>query len=143
MRFSDWSSDVCSSDLSSAGLNLGFDRYRYSFVGRDWGDATSPVRIAAEWTGPTPLDASLEIAGRQGCDVNPLDPSATADRERLLSYVWPDQPERLARIAAALDAAAAAGTRVERADRSEEHTSELQSLMRLSYAVFFLKKKQD
>src|SRR3546814_14303362 len=99
MRFSDWSSDVCSSDLSSAGLNLGFDRYRYSFVGRDWGDATSPVRIAAEWTGPTPLDASLEIAGRQGCDVNPLDPSATADRERLLSYVRPDQPERLARIA--------------------------------------------
>src|SRR3546814_10751491 len=27
-------------------------------------------------------------------------------------------------------------------DRSEEHTSELQSLMRISYAVFFLKKKQ-
>src|SRR3546814_6970567 len=29
------------------------------------------------------------------------------------------------------------------ADRSEEHTSELQSLMRLSYAVFCLKKKQQ
>src|SRR3546814_7534953 len=29
-----------------------------------------------------------------------------------------------------------------RADRSEEHTSELQSLMRISYAVFCLKKKQ-
>src|SRR3546814_10332281 len=28
-------------------------------------------------------------------------------------------------------------------DRSEEHTSELQSLMRISYAVFFLKKKKD
>src|SRR3546814_6494084 len=28
-----------------------------------------------------------------------------------------------------------------RASRSEEHTSELQSLMRISYAVFFLKKK--
>src|SRR3546814_8341519 len=28
-------------------------------------------------------------------------------------------------------------------DRSEEHTSELQSLMRISYAVFCLKKKQD
>src|SRR3546814_5203660 len=30
---------------------------------------------------------------------------------------------------------------IERADRSEEHTSELQSLMRISYAVFCLKKK--
>src|SRR3546814_5716132 len=31
----------------------------------------------------------------------------------------------------------------ERADRSEEHTSELQSLMRISYAVFCLKKKKQ
>src|SRR3546814_3925642 len=31
---------------------------------------------------------------------------------------------------------------VRRADRSEEHTSELQSLMRISYAVFCLKKKK-
>src|SRR3546814_5017376 len=30
-----------------------------------------------------------------------------------------------------------------RADRSEEHTSELQSLMRISYAVFCLKKKHE
>src|SRR3546814_5246330 len=33
--------------------------------------------------------------------------------------------------------------RLDRADRSEEHTSELQSLMRISYAVFCLKKKQQ
>src|SRR3546814_4673017 len=33
------------------------------------------------------------------------------------------------------------GIRVRSAVRSEEHTSELQSLMRISYAVFFLKKK--
>src|SRR3546814_3428536 len=31
----------------------------------------------------------------------------------------------------------------DRADRSEEHTSELQSLMRISYAVFCLKKKKN
>src|SRR3546814_3182097 len=35
----------------------------------------------------------------------------------------------------------AAGQRRRRVDRSEEHTSELQSLMRISYAVFCLKKK--
>src|SRR3546814_6107161 len=34
------------------------------------------------------------------------------------------------------------GQGIERADRSEEHTSELQSLMRISYAVFCLKKKK-
>src|SRR3546814_1799308 len=33
--------------------------------------------------------------------------------------------------------------RVDQADRSEEHTSELQSLMRISYAVFCLKKKNN
>src|SRR3546814_3026763 len=33
-------------------------------------------------------------------------------------------------------------TRIERLARSEEHTSELQSLMRISYAVFCLQKKQ-
>src|SRR3546814_6090107 len=33
------------------------------------------------------------------------------------------------------------GKIIEREDRSEEHTSELQSLMRISYAVFCLKKK--
>src|SRR3546814_13511111 len=32
---------------------------------------------------------------------------------------------------------------VQRAERSEEHTSELQSLMRISYAVFCLKKKKQ
>src|SRR3546814_3567678 len=34
------------------------------------------------------------------------------------------------------------GTHLVEADRSEEHTSELQSLMRISYAVFCLKKKK-
>src|SRR3546814_9426786 len=41
------------------------------------------------------------------------------------------------------DAAAAAAVAMVRAGRSEEHTSELQSLMRISYAVFCLKKKKQ
>src|SRR3546814_1324460 len=44
------------------------------------------------------------------------------------------------RAGAALDAATEQG--IEFGDRSEEHTSELQSLMRISYAVFCLKKKK-
>src|SRR3546814_5762683 len=39
--------------------------------------------------------------------------------------------------------APAAGISTERSPRSEEHTSELQSLMRISYAVFCLKKKKQ
>src|SRR3546814_10308728 len=35
------------------------------------------------------------------------------------------------------------GCATDRVDRSEEHTSELQSLMRISYAVFCLKKKKN
>src|SRR3546814_5410319 len=37
----------------------------------------------------------------------------------------------------------ALGPDLQRAERSEEHTSELQSLMRISYAVFCLKKKKE
>src|SRR3546814_2970081 len=37
----------------------------------------------------------------------------------------------------------AATPRIERGERSEEHTSELQSLLRISYAVFCLKKKTN
>lgn len=104
---------------SSAGLNLGFDRYRYDLGVRTWGDAASPVRIAARWEGEPPIDARLAVAGRAGCDRSPLDPADPADRDRLLAYVWPDQADRLARIAAALDVAAASGRRVERADAAD------------------------
>jgi hypothetical protein len=49
----------------------------------------------------------VRIARRRGCDLNPLDVTSAADRERLLAYVWPDQPERLARVEAAINIAAA------------------------------------
>src|SRR3546814_18683062 len=51
------------------------------------------------------------------------------------------QPRRQAG-AGAEQVQVAAGVRMPKADRSEEHTSELQSLMRISYAVFCLKKKK-
>src|SRR3546814_8446494 len=47
-----------------------------------------------------------------------------------------DQPER------AVDEAERRKEKIESDDKSEEHTSELQSLMRISYAVFCLKKKK-
>jgi hypothetical protein len=105
---------------ASAGLNLGFDRYRYDLGSGHWGDPSSPVRLGPCWEGDAPpLEAPLSIAARAGCDVAPLDPADRRDRERLLSYIWPDQMQRLARIEAALDLAAASPWRVERSDAAD------------------------
>src|SRR3546814_2347096 len=52
-----------------------------------------------------------------------------------------DGPRRRGRLAQALEEFLRATKDGHGADRSEEHTSELQSLMRISYAVFCLKKK--
>jgi hypothetical protein len=54
------------------------------------------------------------VTERAGVDLNPLDP--VTDRLRLLSYIWPDQTERLARTEAALDAAARLRPPVARGD---------------------------
>jgi hypothetical protein len=98
---------------ASAGLNLGFTEYRYQL---GYGDPTSSVEIPTHWEGNAPALAPLQIAERAGCDVAPLDPRT--DRERLLAYIWPDQPARIARTEAALAVAAEAPWRVARAPAS-------------------------
>jgi len=98
---------------ASAGLNLLFDRYRYELGDRVWGDPAAPVLIRSPWSGGSPdLTVPLSIVSREGCDIAPLDPSTEAARERILSYVWPDQAERLARTKAALELAAVSSQRV-------------------------------
>src|SRR3546814_6638657 len=52
------------------------------------------------------------------------------------------QPDHRQRLRAMIEAAGVDALQIEAVDRSEEHTSELQSLMRISYAVFCLKKKK-
>lgn len=104
---------------SSAGLNLGFDRWHYDLGIARWGASESKVRIVSRCEGALPFDAPLTVAHREGCDRNPLDPRSPADRERLLSYIWPGQTERSARIAAALQVAAEAGWPVERAEAAD------------------------
>src|SRR3546814_2963880 len=115
MRISDWSSDVCSSDLA--------------------------VRRSPVARGPRPCqrvrqenDLFLFPAG-QGC------PWPHQHRQNPFGGRAPDRPfERDDRLSAA--PARARSLRPCRS-RSEEHTSELQSLMRISYAVFCLKKKKQ
>ena len=89
---------------ASAGLNLLLDRYGYDLGGLRAGDAGSAVQLRPDWTGPAPPAAGVTVIGRRGTDLNPA--RLPAEGERLLAYVWPDQPERLARLEAALGIAA-------------------------------------
>jgi hypothetical protein len=103
---------------ASAGLNLRWDRFHYDFGnGRSWGDPESAVRIRTDWRGEAPaVSQSLRLASSEGCDRNPVDltrPDATC---RLKSYVWPDQTERFAMLAGALDIAARHPASLEQAD---------------------------
>src|SRR3546814_7363402 len=111
MRISDWSSDVCSSDLR--------DQEQHDSAGD-----TETVEADAERV--------EDIVPEQREDDQ--DQRRDADgAQRHRACVRRARPRRQPGI----DRRAA-----RRIDRSEEHTSELQSLMRISYAVFCLKKKK-
>src|SRR3546814_7122875 len=100
MRISDWSSDVCSSDL--------IDQVTFAHTSY----APPPARFEAgtpHIIGAIGLHAAIDYVEGIGMDL-------MIEHETALV--------RLAR------------------ERSEEHTSELQSLMRISYAVFCLKQKK-
>jgi hypothetical protein len=99
---------------ASAGLNLSWDSYAYDFGTWRHGDsAGAPLTLRADWQGEAPPNAAISVASRAGCDIAPLRAADAAHRQRLLSYIWADQPQRLQRVAAALDHAQAQGIMVE------------------------------
>src|SRR3546814_5588666 len=114
MRISDWSSDVCSSDL--------IDPFRASAPGRHRRPGDRAAR-AARPHGRFPLGA-----GGNG--------DAAGGEYRRTGAGARGGPRAGGEPGPRAGAGAAAG---DRPGRSEEHTSELQSLMRISYAVFYLK----
>jgi hypothetical protein len=105
---------------ASAGLNLRFDRYAYDTGEQVAGDPASPLRFEGFWQPPLPdLSGELVVADRRGCDRNPLDPASEADRLTLLSFVWPDQRERLDRLRTALDIARRVPVEIDQADAAD------------------------
>lgn len=105
---------------ASAGLNLRFDHYAYDTGVTVAGDPASPLRFSGLWVGEPPaLPARFDVAERRGCDRNPLDATSESDRLTLLSYVWPDQPERIARLRAALEIARHVPVVIDRADAAD------------------------
>src|SRR3546814_9984768 len=114
MRISDWSSDVCSSDLQPQAAGC---RIRVGIA-----DHVDPAPDADnERRDPVLSD------GQQG--------AMGVRRFALIGHVRADREVALADMLQHLVQLGDAGA------RSEEHTSELQSLMRISYAVFCLKKE--
>ena len=88
---------------ASAGLNLHFDSYRYEGGGLAAGPADSPVRFVDYWRGGTPpFDTEVELAERRGCDLDPIDASTEDGRLSLLSYVMPDELDRIEMMRGAL-----------------------------------------
>jgi hypothetical protein len=86
---------------ASAGLCLLPDRYGYSYAGHDRFGAEPLFRCRAD--GATPVPAQVpDIVWRAGIDLNPLDVRIDDDMAWLESLVWPDQPDRGARLEAAI-----------------------------------------
>jgi hypothetical protein len=105
----------------SAGLNLRWDHYRYRDSQSSWGPADSPVVFDNVFAG----DASVDVVERRGCDLNPLDPTTDDGRLTLLSFVWPDQTDRLRQLSNAIEVARSVPAPLDRADAIEWLETEL------------------
>lgn len=86
----------------AAGLNLRADRFSLKLAGLTLGPP-STVQLTPDWRGPLPVPGPVEIAGRTGIDLHPIHPTTPEGAHRLLSYLWADQPDRIARTEAAID----------------------------------------
>src|SRR3546814_6121183 len=122
MRISDWSSDVCSSDLAAL-----VRAHVIASVGEAKGVAESLQRLAAiameELLGLLVIADALLREHRKGGFASHVGNPVHADAAKQTVIL-----SQVSRYGAEM--------------RSEEHTSELQSLMRISSAVFCLKKKK-
>ncbi|WP_258046383.1 DUF2332 domain-containing protein [Sphingomonas folli] len=101
---------------ASAGLNLNLHRYAYRLGGSVAGEAESPVLIAPDWEGAAPPDTAVEVVAARGVDLAPLDPRDPSTCERLMAFVFADQPARSRRLERALALAHRWPPRVERGD---------------------------
>ena len=91
---------------ASAGINTMMERYHYDLGGIEVGPTDSPMRIRPVWRGSPPPAGAIRITEIAGCDIAPVDLADPAAALRVKAYVWPDAPERLARMDAAIALAA-------------------------------------
>jgi hypothetical protein len=87
---------------ASAGLNLWMDRFRVVAGDRAWGPDDAAVVLDGLFDEGMPPLASFVVGDRRGCDPSPLSTEDPSAMRILRSFVWPDQPERLRRLDAAI-----------------------------------------
>src|SRR3546814_4992782 len=136
MRISDWSSDVCSSDLPGLDFVIHEPAFRRRGqkarpdIRRNAGIDVTPAGLPennVKLVTPFVVSDSIDARRNHGHHLHGIPPARR--HHRRLPRPESDRLEKSAQ-------------RVLDGRRSEEHTSELQSLMRISYAVFCLKKKK-
>ena len=99
---------------ASAGLNLRWDRYYYQSADGAWGDDSSPVQFTHSFDVAPPLNRSVDVVERGGCDLNPIDPTSDEGALLLRSFIWADQLARLSQLDGAIQVAAQMPVQVER-----------------------------
>jgi hypothetical protein len=91
---------------ASAGLCLNVAKYSYDYGAKHLqGEDPEAPTMHCSVLGGAPALELPDVTWAAGLDLNPLDPANPADRSWLECLVWPDQPERAARLSAALDTA--------------------------------------
>src|SRR3546814_7870837 len=147
MRISDWSSDVCSSDL-----RISDSEQAHLFVGLTISSPLEPEKIANAFRkkGFSTLDLTTNEMAKTHLRYMVGGRSGLARHEQLFRFEFPERPGALMKFLSAMnpewnislfhyrnqgDDYGRILVGIQVPPRSEEHTSELQSLMRISYAV--------
>src|SRR3546814_2690268 len=128
MRISDWSSDVCSSDLATGIIAPKIET-----------EAEARLLAAACRFPPVGQRSMIARIPQTGFVRSPVNEFVKAENQKVVVQVLIESSLGVENIDSI---AAVEGVDIIAVGRSEEHTSELQSLMRISYAVFCLKKKK-
>src|SRR3546814_6187591 len=127
MRISDWSSDVCSSDLVKVISAAAHQSRTVSFINALSLSVSKPSMVIGRCRRNSSSTLVSRLCSRNSKGAHSVHPVAMSVR----TNVWAKLPLATGPLCDTRSAS----------KRSEEHTSELQSLMRISYAVFCLKKK--
>src|SRR3546814_8643227 len=116
MRISDWSSDVCSSDLSDSAAPFLANSHGPAWMAEATRNAKIPlIHLSTDYV----FDGSKTTAYSEDDETVPLGVYGASKRASELAVISVN-PQSI---------------------RSDEHTSDLQSLIRISYAVFCLNTK--
>jgi len=112
---------------ASAGLLSRMPWFRIETGHHHCGPADSPLRFGPEYfqRAPSSLPERLDVVAQAASDLTPIDVSTPDGQRYALSFLWPDQVERVARMRAALQVADAHPLQVDAADAGEWLTRQL------------------